>query len=58
MVIKMALIKEFKMEMIMEKTKERITQTKMETTLVIIIRIIMVKIKVIFYMINLYNRKK
>jgi hypothetical protein len=46
MVIKMALIKEFKMEMIMEKTKERITQTKMETTLVIIIRIIMVKIKV------------
>ena len=58
MVIKMALIKEFKMEMIMEKTKERITQTKMETTLVIIIRIIMVKIKVIFYMIYLYNRKK
>ena len=46
MVIKMALIMEFKMEMIMEKTKERITQTKMETTLVIIIRIIMVKIKV------------
>jgi hypothetical protein len=46
MAIKMALIKEYKMEMIMEKTKERITQTKMETTLVIIIRIIMVKIKV------------